>query len=78
MIAVPKDLTRIEGWVRHRATTNDEIDAAFATLARERHDALFVAADGFFSSRRVQFATLAAHERIPAAYTPSDFVEVGG
>jgi hypothetical protein len=36
------------------ATTIGEIDAAFAILARERPDALFVDADGFFNSRRVQ------------------------
>ena len=50
------------------ATTSGEIDAAFATLARERPDALFVAPDGFFASRRVQFATLTARDKIPAAY----------
>jgi len=38
------------------ASTSREIDAAFATLERERVDALFVAGDGFFVSRRVQFA----------------------
>ena len=53
------------------ASTSREIDAAFATLARERPDALFVAADSFFASRRVQFATLAARDRIPAAYAES-------
>jgi putative ABC transport system substrate-binding protein len=36
------------------ATTIGEIDAAFATLARERPDALFVAPDGFLDSRRAQ------------------------
>jgi putative ABC transport system substrate-binding protein len=60
------------------ATTIAEIDAAFATLARERADALFAAGDAFFTSRRVQFATLAAGDRIPAAYTQREFVEVGG
>ena len=55
-----------------------EIDAAFATLARERPDALFVAADAFFTSRRVQFATLAARDRIPAAYADRDYVAAGG
>jgi putative tryptophan/tyrosine transport system substrate-binding protein len=60
------------------ATTIAEIDAAFATLARERADALFAAGDAFFTSRRVQFATLAADNRIPAAYTQREFVEVGG
>src|SRR5215467_12867662 len=37
------------------ATTIGEIDAAFATLERERPDALFVAGDAFFQSRAVQF-----------------------
>ncbi|MGA9501607.1 MAG: ABC transporter substrate binding protein, partial [Pseudolabrys sp.] len=45
------------------ATTIGEIDSAFATLSRERSDALFVAGDGFFDSRRGQFATLAARDR---------------
>jgi putative ABC transport system substrate-binding protein len=49
-----------------KATTSGEIDAAFAVLSRERPDALFVGPDGFFSSRRVQFAILAARERITA------------
>ena len=60
------------------SSTSREIDAAFATLARERPDALFVAADGFFVSRRVQITTLAARGRIPAASGPREFVEVGG
>ena len=51
------------------ATTIGEIDAAFATLARERPDALFVAGDAFFLGRRVQFATLTARDRIPATYS---------
>jgi putative tryptophan/tyrosine transport system substrate-binding protein len=46
-----------------KATTIAEIDAAFAMLARERPDALFVGPDGFFTTRRVQFAILAARER---------------
>jgi len=45
---------------------------------RDRADALYVAGDIFFSSRRVQFATLAASYRIPAAYTGRHIVEVGG
>ena len=60
------------------ASTSREIDAAFATLARERPDALFVAGDAFFTSRRVQFVTLAARDRIPAAYGDRDFVAAGG
>jgi putative ABC transport system substrate-binding protein len=60
------------------AGTTGEIDAAFAALARERADALFVAPDAFFTSRRVQFSTLAARDRMPTAYAQREFVEVGG
>src|ERR1035437_9131293 len=60
------------------ATTIGEIDAAFATLARERPDALFVAPDAFLVSRRVQLVTLTARDRIPAAFANSDAVAVGG
>jgi putative ABC transport system substrate-binding protein len=60
------------------ATTIGEIDTAFASLTRERPDAMFVAPDSFFTSRAVQFATLAARDRIPAAYSNRDIVAAGG
>jgi putative tryptophan/tyrosine transport system substrate-binding protein len=60
------------------ASTSHAIDAAFATLVRDRADALFVAADAFFVSRRVQLATLAARHAIPATYPSREVVEVGG
>jgi putative ABC transport system substrate-binding protein len=60
------------------ASTSGEIDAAFASFAAERPDALFVATDAFFSSRRVQLASLAAQYRVPAAYGNRVVVEVGG
>ena len=60
------------------ASTSREIEAAFSTLVADRADALFVAPDSFFTGRFVQFVTLAAHHRIPAAYTQRDFVEAGG
>jgi putative ABC transport system substrate-binding protein len=60
------------------ATTISEIDAAFATFASERPDALYVAPDGFFSSRCGQFATLTARDKIPASYWNRDFVAAGG
>jgi putative tryptophan/tyrosine transport system substrate-binding protein len=60
------------------ATTIGEIDAAFASFARERPDALFVAPDGFFYNRRGQFATLAAVNKIPAIYWDRDVVAAGG
>ena len=60
------------------ASTSGEIEAAFSTLVSGRADALFVAPDGFFISRRVQFATLAARHAIPAAYSNRSYPEVGG
>ena len=60
------------------AGTSREIDAAFAAIARERADALFVAPDAFFHSCRAQFVTLAARNRIPASYSSRDYPEVGG
>jgi putative tryptophan/tyrosine transport system substrate-binding protein len=59
------------------ASTSREIDAAFATFASERPDALFVAADAFFAGRRVQLANLAAGNRIPATYSNRDYVTDG-
>ena len=61
-----------------KASTSREIDAAFATIERERPDALFVAGDAFFLSRAVQLATLTARSRIPATYSLRDYVAVGG
>ena len=60
------------------ARTIGEIDAVFATLARERPDALFVAGDAFFLDRRVQFVTLTARDRIPATYSVRELVTAGG
>jgi putative ABC transport system substrate-binding protein len=60
------------------ATMIGEIDTAFASFARERPDALFVAGDAFFASRAVQFATLTARDKIPTTYAVRDFVTVGG
>jgi putative ABC transport system substrate-binding protein len=60
------------------AATIGEIDAAFATLARERTDAIFVAPDGFYISRRVQLVTLTARDKTPAIYSTREFVDAGG
>jgi len=61
---------------RSRGTA--EIDAAFASFAQEPPDALFVAADAFFNSRRAQFATLTARERIASAFSDRAMVAAGG
>ena len=60
------------------ARTSREIDAAFATLAREHPDALFIDPDSFFTTHRVQLAVLAARERIPTACPGRDYVAAGG
>jgi len=61
-----------------KADTNREIDAAFATFARERPDALFVSSSAYLTSRRVQLTQLAARHAIPATYPGRQYVEVGG
>jgi putative ABC transport system substrate-binding protein len=61
-----------------KAGTTGAIDEVFAGFARERPDALFVAPNAFFTSRRVQLAALTARDKIPAAYSQRDLVEAGG
>ena len=60
------------------AGSRAEIDGAFATLAREKVEALFVSGDGFFGSRRVQLAMLAVRYLVPAIYSLRDYAEAGG
>ena len=60
------------------ASTSREIDAAFATLGRERPDALFVGSDPFFTSRRVQLANLASRHMVPMTSSTREIAEVGG
>jgi putative ABC transport system substrate-binding protein len=59
------------------ASTRAEIEAVFATIARDRADALFIAPDAFFTSRRGQFATLAARDRLPTSCANPAMVEAG-
>ena len=61
-----------------KASTSGEIDAAFATLRREQADALFVAPDAFFVTRRLQIALLAMRQGIPTALFSREMVEAGG
>ena len=60
------------------ATSSREIDAAFATIARERPDALFVTGNPVFNSRRLQLTILAARHAVPASYASRDYPEYGG
>jgi putative ABC transport system substrate-binding protein len=61
-----------------KASTSPEIEAAFATFARERPDALFVGNDAFLTSRKVQLVHLATLHKVPATYALRETVEVGG
>jgi putative ABC transport system substrate-binding protein len=61
-----------------KASTIREINAAFATLADRRADAVFVGADPFFNSRRTQLVHLATRHALPASYPARDFAEAGG
>ena len=60
------------------ANDSREIEAAFATLVRNRTDALLVGTDPFFFSRRLQLATLATRHAIPAVYNVREYSEAGG
>lgn len=60
------------------ASTDAEIDAAFATATRMRAAALLVAADPFFLTRRDLVVALAGRHAIPTIYEQREFVTAGG
>jgi ABC-type uncharacterized transport system substrate-binding protein len=60
------------------AANNGDIDTGFASLAQRRVDALLVAPDVLFLSRRVQLATLAARHAVPAIFPFRENAEAGG
>jgi len=62
----------------HEIVTGRDIDAAFARMAQEKADALFVAPGTFFNTRRVQLAVLAARHALPAIYSTRSYTEAGG
>jgi putative ABC transport system substrate-binding protein len=61
-----------------RARTNHDIDAAFASLAQRRADALMVSTNVMFTDRRVQLVTLATRHVLPTIYSLREFAEAGG
>jgi putative ABC transport system substrate-binding protein len=61
-----------------RASTNGEINSAYASMVRERPDVLLVTSDPFFTSRRIQLVHLATRHAIPATYPGRPYVEAGG
>jgi putative ABC transport system substrate-binding protein len=60
------------------ASNSSEINAAFATLARERPDVLFVGLGFLFIDRRVQLVHLATLHKLPTTYAHRQFPEIGG
>jgi putative ABC transport system substrate-binding protein len=60
------------------AVTENDFDQVFASLVRQRADALLVSADPFFSSRREHLVALAGQHAIPTLYEFREFVEAGG
>jgi putative ABC transport system substrate-binding protein len=60
------------------AATSDEIDTAFASLVRQRAEALMIAPGALFRQRLVKLATLATRHAIPAIYPIPQFAEAGG
>jgi putative tryptophan/tyrosine transport system substrate-binding protein len=63
--------------VFYKASTPGEIDAAFAAMARDRADALFIGGEALFLSRGVQIATLAIRDRLPASFPARELVQAG-
>jgi putative tryptophan/tyrosine transport system substrate-binding protein len=61
-----------------QASDSRQIEDAFATLVRNRADALVVGSDAYFVSRRLQLATLATRHAIPAVFNVREFPEAGG
>jgi len=60
------------------ASSEREIDAAFANFVQQRVNALFLVADALFTDRREQLVALAARHALPASYGQRDIVSAGG
>src|SRR5262249_60930589 len=60
------------------ASSESEIDSAFASLAQLHAGALVVAGDPFLSSRREQLVTLASRRAVPSSYAWREFAALGG
>jgi putative ABC transport system substrate-binding protein len=60
------------------ASTNRDIDAAFASLMQKGGGALAIASDPLFNNRRVQLQALATRHAVPTIYSHRDFAEAGG
>lgn len=66
------------GLIILNASTESNIDAAFASLVQQRVGALMVTGDPFFVSRHDQIVALAARHAVPTIYVQREFAAVGG
>jgi len=75
-----QDAARTLGQQIHvvEASTDSQIDSAFASLAQQRPDALIVAGVPFFTARRTRIVDLAARQLLPAMYNDREFPAAGG
>jgi len=75
-----QEAARTNGLQLHvlKASSEREIDSAFASLVQLHVDALVVGADPFLSTRREQLVTLASRRAIPAIYAWREFAAIGG
>jgi len=80
MIRHVQEIARAKGLKLHvlKASTESEIDTAFAALVQQQTGALVVSADPFFNNRREQIVALAALHTVPAMYELREFAAVGG
>ena len=60
------------------ASTERDIDTAFATLRQLRADGLIIGRDAFFETRIGQLAALAVHHAVPTIYQDREFAAAGG
>ena len=63
---------------RAEVRRTDDLEAVFASVARERPDALVLAPSQLFRAHRSRVIQLAARHRLPASYSDRSFVEEGG
>jgi len=75
-----QEAARTKGLQLHilKASTENEIDTAFASLVQLHAGALVVASDPFLSSRREQIVALASRYAVPSSYAWREFAEAGG
>ena len=80
MISVEQEAARIKGLQLPilKAGTEDEINAAFATLVQLHADGLVVGAEAFFYSQREQLVALASRHAVPAIYDGREYAASGG